>query len=100
MADHRPKKIPLGKGVPVHRQFLAVSTGSFLSAGNTTFLTCVDDHRVDEVIDIIRQKSHRRKQFVPNSANFGTTSYASFPVEVSVGGATIFVTNIERFEKV
>ena len=28
------------------------------------------------------------------------SNYTSFPVEVSVGGATIFVTNIERFEKV
>ncbi len=73
------------------------STGSFLSAGNTTFLTCVENHRVDEVIDIIRQKSHRRKQFVP--ASVPLDSGMSFPVEVEVGGATVFVTDVERFEK-
>lgn len=73
------------------------STGSFLSAGNTTFLTCVDNHRVDEVIEIIRQKSHRRKQFVPTSIPFD--SGVSFPVEVEVGGATVFVTDVEHFEK-
>ncbi len=73
------------------------STGSFLSAGNTTFLTCVENHRVDEVIEIIRQKSHRRKQFVPT--NVPLDSGMSFPVEVEVGGATVFVTDVERFEK-
>ena len=73
------------------------STGSFLSSGNTTFLTCVDDHRVEEVIEIVRQKSHKRKQFVP--ANVPFDSGVSFPVEVEVGGATVFVTDVERFEK-
>lgn len=76
------------------------SSGGFLMAGNTTFMICSDDDRLDEVIEIIKKHSHKRKQFVPNSANFGIGSYASFPVEVSVGGATIFVTNVERFEKV
>ncbi len=71
------------------------STGSFLSAGNTTFLTCVEDHRVEAVVDIIREKSHRRKQFVPAGMSAGM----DFPVEVEVGGATIFVTDVERFEK-
>ncbi len=73
------------------------STGSFLSAGNTTFLTCVENERVDEVIGVIRQKSHKRKQFVPTSAPLD--SGTSFPVEVEVGGATVFVTDVERFEK-
>lgn len=71
------------------------STGSFLSAGNTTFLTCVEDHRVDEVIRVIHEKSHKRKQFVPTGVGAGI----DFPVEVEVGGATVFVTDVERFEK-
>ncbi|MGN0688386.1 MAG: cyclic-di-AMP receptor [Oscillospiraceae bacterium] len=76
------------------------STGGFLMAGNTTFMICSEDDKTELVIDIIKEHSHRRKQFVPNSASYGMGSYTSFPVEVSVGGATIFVTNIERFEKV
>ena len=76
------------------------STGGFLMAGNTTFLLCVDDSRVDDVIAVIKEHSHKRKQFVPNAASYGAGGYTSFPVEVSVGGATIFVTDIERFEKV
>lgn len=76
------------------------STGGFLMAGNTTFMICSDDDKLEQVIDVIKRHSHKRKQFVPNSASYGMGSYASFPVEVPVGGATIFVTNIERFEKV
>lgn len=69
-------------------------------AGNTTLMICSEDDRLDEIIDIIKKHSHRRKQFVPNSASYGIGTYTSFPVEVTVGGATIFVTNVERFEKV
>ncbi|MDR0222334.1 MAG: cyclic-di-AMP receptor [Oscillospiraceae bacterium] len=76
------------------------STGGFLMSGNTTFLLCAEDARADEIIDIIKEHSHKRKQFVPSAASYGVGSYTSFPVEVSVGGATIFVTDIERFEKV
>ncbi len=76
------------------------STGGFLMAGNTTFMICTDDDKVEDIINLIKKHSHRRKQFVPNSASYGIGSYTSFPVEVSVGGATIFITNIERFEKV
>ena len=32
-------------------------------------------------------------------STYGTSTYASFPVEVTVGGATVFVTDIERYEK-
>lgn len=76
------------------------STGGFLMAGNTTFLVCSDDDKVDEIIEIIRQHSRKRKQFVPSTASYDMNSMNSFPIEVSVGGAIIFVTDIERFEKV
>ena len=76
------------------------STGGFLMSGNTTFLLCAEDDKVDEIIEVIAKHSRRRKQFVPSATSYGVGTYTSFPVEVSVGGATIFVTNIERFEKV
>lgn len=76
------------------------STGGFLMAGNTTFLICTEDERVDDIIKVIAGKSHKRKQFVPSATSYGVGTYTSVPVEVSIGGATIFVTNIERFEKV
>ena len=75
------------------------TTGGFLMAGNTTFLIGTDDDRVDDVIRIIGMHSKKRTQMVPSSASYGVGMYTSFPVEVQVGGATIFVTKIERFEK-
>ncbi len=77
------------------------STGGFLMAGNTTFLICADSDRVDEIIGIITERSRRRKQYMPAANMAGAEMHGvSFPVEVSVGGATIFVTDVERFEKV
>ena len=76
------------------------STGGFLMAGNTTFLICAEDDKIDEIISVISKKSHKRKQFVPSATSYGVGTYTSIPVEVSIGGATIFVTDIERFEKV
>ena len=77
------------------------STGGFLMSGNTTFLICAEEEKVNDIIEIIKGCSRKRKQYVPSS-NIGAVEMqtASFPTEVSVGGATIFVTDIERFEKV
>ena len=75
------------------------TTGGFLMSGNTTFLIGVDDDKVSEVIDIIAKHSKKRKQMVSSSAGYGMGSYTPFPVEVTVGGATIIVTDVQRFEK-
>ncbi|HIZ55607.1 MAG TPA: cyclic-di-AMP receptor [Firmicutes bacterium] len=75
------------------------TTGGFLRAGNTTFMICTEDDKVDEAIEVIAKHSKKRTQMVPSSATYGVSVYTAFPVEVTVGGATIFVTNVERFEK-
>jgi uncharacterized protein YaaQ len=76
------------------------STGGFLMSGNTTFMIGVEDEKVDEAISVISKYSKKRSQMTPSSAAYGIGMYTSFPIEVSVGGATIFVTNVERFEKI
>ncbi len=75
------------------------STGGFLMAGNTTFLICADERRVDEVIDTIKECSRKRQQYLPSAAVGRSETTGTFPMEVTVGGATVFVTDIERFEK-
>lgn len=74
------------------------TTGGFLKAGNTTFLLGVDDEQVDAVLDVIRKYSKKRTQMV-SSAIYGSSEYTSFPMEVTVGGATVFVTDVDRYEK-
>ncbi|MEG1774395.1 MAG: cyclic-di-AMP receptor [Oscillospiraceae bacterium] len=76
------------------------TTGGFLLAGNTTFICGTDDDKVEAVIKIISEHSKKRTQMVPSSASYGVGMYTAFPVEVTVGGATIFVVDVERFEKV
>ena len=76
------------------------TTGGFLMAGNTTFISGVDDEKVDTVIGIIAKYSSRRTQIVPSTSTMEVGMYSSFPVEVTVGGSTIFVLNVDRFEKV
>lgn len=75
------------------------STGGFLMSGNTTFLICCEDAQTDDVIEIIKTNSRKRKQlYSPAPSGYGD-NYTSFPTEICVGGATVFVTDIERFEK-
>ena len=76
------------------------TTGGFPMSGNTTFLIGVDDDKVSEVIDIIAKHSKKRKQMVPSAGMVDVGMYSAFPVEVTVGGAIVFVMNVERFEKV
>ena len=76
------------------------TTGGFLMAGNTTFIVGTEDENVDKVIDIIAKQSSRRSQMVPSAASMDVGMYTSFPVEVTVGGATVFVLSVDRFEKV
>ncbi len=76
------------------------TTGGFLLAGNTTFLIGTEDEKVDRVIELISDHSKKRTQMVPSSASYGVGMYTSMPIEVQVGGATIFVVDVDRFEKV
>ncbi len=76
------------------------TTGGFLKVGNTTMLIGTEDEKVDEVIDIIKSKSKRRKQITASAVSMYEQGVNSYPIEIEVGGATVFVLNIDRFEKV
>ena len=73
------------------------TTGGFLKAGNVTIR--LDESKLDECFDIIREHSSSRKQIMPATAELGMGFFPSTPVQVEVGGATVFVLNVERFEK-
>ncbi len=77
------------------------TTGGFLKSGNVTFIIGTEDEKVQEVIDIISSKSKRRKQITASPIPIGASaSFSPYPIEVEVGGATIFVLDVDRFEKV
>lgn len=75
------------------------TTGGFLMAGNVTLMIGTDDDKVDACIDIISSCCKQRTEVVPSTASYGIGVTTAYPLEVTVGGATVFVTNVERFEK-
>ena len=83
-----------------YRSTKLASTGGFLKAGNTTLLIGVEDEEVQKVMDIIKEICQAREQLVTPMAPVGSNaveSYVPYPIEVLVGGATIFVVDVEKF---
>jgi uncharacterized protein YaaQ len=76
------------------------TTGGFLRQGNATILVGTEDDKVGEVLALIRENCHMRRQFVnplPPVMEPGEM-YMPTPVEVQVGGATVFVLDVAQFE--
>ena len=79
------------------------STGGFMRKGNTTLMIGAEDDKVEEVISIIKQECGQHQKLTVNMPYIsGTTmvNYATMPMTVDVGGATIFVINVDRYEKI
>lgn len=76
------------------------SSGGFLRSGNTTLMIVVEDAEMQDVLDIIRKYSSSRKAAINTNVTPSVGgAYVPYPVEVNIGGATVFVTNVEYFEK-
>jgi len=78
------------------------TTGGFLRAGNTTLLIGVDNTKLDHAISIVEKVCKSRKQVAtsPFPVSGSTGVYVPYPVEVTVGGATVFVVDVEKFLKI
>ncbi len=77
------------------------TTGGFLRAGNTTLLLGVDDDKFAGAMAVIEKVCKSRKQIAtsPSPVAGATGVYVPYPIEVMVGGATVFVLNVEQFVK-
>ncbi|MBO5051473.1 MAG: cyclic-di-AMP receptor [Clostridia bacterium] len=77
------------------------TTGGFLRDGNTTLLIGVADERLQPAIEVIRHNCAQRLQKVPAlpPTEMAATVYHSYPAEVMVGGAIVFVSDVLHFEK-
>jgi uncharacterized protein YaaQ len=74
------------------------TTGGFLREGNATILVGTEEANIPRVLEIIKRNCHTRTQYVnplPPVMEPGEL-YLPNPVEVQVGGAVIFVLNVER----
>jgi uncharacterized protein YaaQ len=78
------------------------TTGGFLRSGNTTLMIGVEEDQVDSVLASIEDVCKTREQVVtsPSPVAGSTGVYVPYPVEVEVGGATIFVVDVDKFVKI
>ncbi len=77
------------------------TAGGFLREGNVSFLLGVEEEKLGQLLSIIRRNCVTRTQYanpLPPIMEPGEF-YMPYPVEVQVGGATVFVFDVERFEQ-
>ena len=73
------------------------TTGGFLRAGNTTLLIGTEEEKVETVLDILRDYCSRRTETVnAGASSYSEQFFSSVPVQVAVGGATVFVVDVEK----
>ncbi len=86
------------RGIPVTR---FVSAGGFLQHRNVTLMSGIEDERVEEVLGVIKDSCRTRTEYMnpmPPLVEPGDF-FVPYPVEVQVGGATVWLVPVERFEK-
>ena len=74
------------------------SSGGFLSSGNTTLLIGTADVEVKEVLGIIRDHCSKRVETITSTAQLASHSVSNLS-EVVVGGAAVFVSKVDAFQK-
>ena len=78
------------------------TTGGFLRSGNTTLLVGVEDEKLSSALKLIETTCKSRKQVAPVHAPMSGSAgmyVPAYPVQVTVGGATVFVLDVEQFHK-
>ena len=76
------------------------TTGGFLRAGNVTMLLGVEEDRVDKCLQIMEECCSKRTQMVSTGAgSHAEQFFTTLPVEITVGGATVFIVDVDKFIK-
>ena len=83
-------------GVPV--VYLA-STGGFLGQGNATVLIGLPDGAEEDALISLRIACQQRVEYLSMPLE-GSPLTMPTPIPISVGGATVFVLPVERFEEI
>lgn len=88
------------RGIGVTR---LASTGGFLKDGNTTLLVGAREEQVEEVMDILQERCSRRTEVdivAPHSTGGVPVWHLGYtPIHAEVGGATVFVVDVDQFRK-
>lgn len=75
------------------------TSGGFLRQGNAALWTAVPPGKLGLIMEALKDTCQRRITYVPAQLEVAQLASA-FPVEVEVGGATVFVCDVERYEEI
>lgn len=78
------------------------TSGGFLKRGNTTLFCCLQDDQVEKAIEIVKNECGNRQKInvdIPICVPEASINYSTIPNTIEVGGATIIITDVLRFEK-
>lgn len=75
--------------------------GGFLKLKNVTLMIGTEDEKVERALEIMKKICKKREQVVstPVDASFMESPLTTYSASVEVGGATVFILDVARFEK-
>ena len=75
------------------------TTGGFLKKGNKTLLIGVEEEKLDEVLAVIEKNCKRRNTTttIINPSAESSLLTNTVPVDITVGGATIFILDVDQY---
>lgn len=79
------------------------SLGGFLKKKNSTFFVGVEDEKLEKLLDLIRKTCKARKEIItsalPSTPGLGETLITD-GTKIQIGGAIVFIVEVEKFVKV
>lgn len=80
---------------------MITSTGGFLRESNSTLMIGVEDGQLPQLMQIFSEVCRTRSRYVNPMPTLMEPSefFLPQPIEVQVGGANLFVVDVERFER-
>lgn len=79
------------------------STGGFLKKRSVTLMIGVEEHRVQAALDVLRHSAGRRQQMTYSNMSMSAAgpnpSMPIIPVQMSVGGAVVFIMDLDDIQK-
>jgi len=75
------------------------SSGGILYEAMTTLLIGLDEKRLPQLLEHVRECCHTRRRYVPAHVEAPLLEVQPMMIEAEVGGATIYTLNVERFEQ-
>ena len=80
------------------------SEGGFLEKKNTTFLVGVEDEKMDKALEIVEKNCKTGEKVISAPAYMSAGMESGMNVDdatkIRIGGATVFVVNVEKMVKI